>query len=145
MLLPFFSACRRARFQFFVCRDLRTGTDWGDNEWVASDPDAGHWLEADYGVRCYDARWWRYAPAAGAVGVAYAIGMPYAFLHLVRRFKALGERGDDGGHVARARVRMRVRWMAGNIFSSSKKSNDETPSRTRRWDRGKRRMRRGEC
>ena len=58
---------------------------------------------------------------------------------------ALGERDDDGGHVARARVRMRVRSMAGNIFSSSKKSNDERPSRTRRRDRGKRRMRRGEC
>ena len=85
-----YPAVCRVLFQFATCRNLNTG------------PDAtpGWWLEADYSVECFTAKYWTYAPFVSAAGLTYAVGVPLLFFYLLYHFQEIGKAGDKVVHRA---------------------------------------------
>ena len=54
------------------------------------------WLEADYGVECWDAagKYGRYSGVVGAAAAFFMFGVPSLFVYLVYKFQNAGKEGD---------------------------------------------------
>ncbi len=69
----------RTLLQLFTCHDLG---------------DAGRWLAADYSVSCSSEKYTSYLGVTGLMAILFSFGIPFLFYFLVRRYQALGKRGD---------------------------------------------------
>ena len=70
----------RTLLQLFTCHDLGS---------------AGRWLEADYSVSCASGgQYSSYLGVTGFFAIMFSVGIPFLFHYLVKRYQALGKRGD---------------------------------------------------